>query len=64
MIVWRKSSYSGIQDESNCVEVAELTGRTARVIGLRDSKQPDGSVLALSRREFHTFLDRLKANAF
>jgi hypothetical protein len=63
MIVWRKSSYSGTQDESECVEVAGLPGRTARVIAVRDSKHPDGPMLALSRNDFRALLDHVKSSA-
>jgi hypothetical protein len=60
MIVWRKSSYSGTQDESECVEVAALPGRPARAIGVRDSKNPEGPELALSRHDFRALLTRVK----
>ncbi|HZB29877.1 MAG TPA: DUF397 domain-containing protein [Streptosporangiaceae bacterium] len=61
MIVWRKSSYSGTQDESDCVEVAGLPGHTVRVIGVRDSKNPAGPVLNLAPAAFRTLLHRLKS---
>lgn len=38
--VWRKSSFSGTN--SNCVELA----RTPQTTAVRDSKNPDGPVLA------------------
>jgi hypothetical protein len=57
MTGWRRSSYSGTQDESECVEVA----RMGRAIGVRDSKNPGGPVLALSHRAFRALLDQLKA---
>jgi hypothetical protein len=63
MIVWRKSSHSGTQDESECVEVAGLPGRTKRVIGVRDSKNPEGPVLVLNNDDFRTLLDRVRADA-
>lgn len=63
MIVWRKSSHSGIQDESECVEVARLPGRIKRVIGLRDSKNPDGPVLLLDNDDFRNLLRRARADA-
>ena len=62
MNVWRKSSHSGTQDESECVEVARLPARTARVIGVRDSKNPDGPILTVSRADFRTLLTRVKTN--
>jgi hypothetical protein len=42
-VQWRKSRYSG-HSGGECVEVAGL----ASVIGVRDSKDPDGPKLALS----------------
>ena len=41
---WRKSSYS-TSNGGNCVEV----GTAPRTIAVRDSKDPDGPVLAVSR---------------
>ncbi len=38
MIHWRKSSRSGTSGQSNCVEVANLSGD----VGVRDSKDPGG----------------------
>lgn len=62
MIVWRKSSYSGTQDESDCVEVAKLPGRTGRAIGVRDSKNPTGPILTLIPADFRTFVTHVKSN--
>jgi uncharacterized protein DUF397 len=63
MIVWRKSSHSGIQDESECVEIASLPDRTKRVIGVRDSKNPDGPLLILNNDDFRALLARVRADA-
>ncbi|MGW4426469.1 DUF397 domain-containing protein [Streptosporangium sp. NPDC004631] len=53
---WRKSSLSSTNG-GNCVEVASnLPG----VIAVRDSKNPDGSVLLFARSEWKTFLDSIK----
>jgi Domain of unknown function (DUF397) len=50
---WRKSSHSGDQG-GECVEVAALpTGG----IGVRDSKNPEGPGLTLSRHAFRGLLD-------
>lgn len=49
--VWRKSTRSG--DNGNCVEVAT---NLAAVAGIRDSKDPNGPVLVVSRDEFRQFL--------
>ena len=43
---WRKSSYSE-DNEGECVEVA----RASRVVAVRDSKHPEGPVLAFTRAE-------------
>jgi hypothetical protein len=48
---FRKSSYSGQQ--SNCVEVAD-TAAGGRAV--RDSKQHDGPLLAVSRESWRAFL--------
>jgi hypothetical protein len=55
--VWRKSSRSGTQvDESDCVEVASLTG----AVGIRDSKNPEGANLSMTGSQFATLLRKLK----
>ena len=41
---WRRSSYSG-SNGGNCVELADVAGAVA----VRDSKDPDGPVLLLTR---------------
>ncbi|HEU5155929.1 MAG TPA: DUF397 domain-containing protein [Streptosporangiaceae bacterium] len=64
MIVWRKSSHSGTQSESECVEVAGLPARAGRAIGVRDSKDPAGPYLTLTLDDFRTLVTRLKADAF
>jgi uncharacterized protein DUF397 len=46
---WRKSSYSGTQE--NCVEVAF----TASGVGIRDSKNATGPVLTFTRDSFAEF---------
>jgi hypothetical protein len=54
---WRKASYSGTNG-GNCVEVAtNLRG----VVAVRDSKDPDGPVLALDPVAWRAFTDRVKA---
>ena len=57
--VWRKSSYSNGQGGA-CVEVARnLPG----VIAIRDSKNPDGPALIVSRDDWASFTTRLRAIA-
>jgi uncharacterized protein DUF397 len=63
MIVWRKSSHSGTQSESDCVEVAGLPSKTARTIGVRDSKNPAGPILTLTPAGFRALLDHVKTDA-
>jgi len=56
---WRKSSYSG-NGGGDCVEVARnLPG----VVAVRDSKNPEGPVLIISRNEWARFISRLRATA-
>jgi uncharacterized protein DUF397 len=58
-ITWRKSSRSSEQG-GTCVEVAALR-RPEPVVGLRDSKDPAGPVLAFTSSEWSTFIARIKA---
>jgi len=55
-VTWRKSSYSG-NSGGQCVEV----GSAARVIAVRDSKDPAGPVLAFGPHDWQRFTDRVKA---
>ena len=56
---WRKSSYSG-GNGGTCVEVAR---NLPDVVAVRDSKNPDGPALILSRTEWASFITRLRATA-
>jgi uncharacterized protein DUF397 len=57
--VWHKSTRSN-GNGGACVEVADnLPG----VIAVRDSKDPDGPALIVSRDEWATFITRLQATA-
>ena len=55
-VTWRKSSYSGTNG-GQCVEV----GNDARLIAVRDSKDPDGSMLAFAAGTWAAFAERVKA---
>jgi len=49
--VWHKSSYSG--QDGNCVEVARnLPG----LVAVRDSNEPDGAKLVVSRETWQAFI--------
>ena len=56
-ITWRTSSYSG-NSGGNCVEV----GSAARLIAVRDSKDPDGARLAFGREAWEAFAAKVKAD--
>ncbi|PKW12595.1 DUF397 domain-containing protein [Saccharopolyspora spinosa] len=54
---WRKSTYT---EKYNCVEVAMTPETTA----VRDSKDPDGGILAFNIRRWHSFLSAIKADHY
>ncbi|WP_433143905.1 DUF397 domain-containing protein [Actinomadura nitritigenes] len=56
MTQWRKSSRSGSGAQSDCVQVADLAGN----FGVRDSKDPAGSKIALPSTGFRALLEAVK----
>jgi hypothetical protein len=54
--IWRKSSRSG-QDGGNCVEVAD---NLPDIVAIRDSKNPDGGTLTVSRETFRDLVEFAK----
>jgi hypothetical protein len=54
-LTWRKSSRSG-PNGGDCVEVAELPDR----VMMRDSKDPAGPTLAVTRTQWRAFIDSLR----
>lgn len=52
---WRKSSFSG--NTGNCVEVAI----TETVVGVRDSKDPEGVILRVGWEEWRGLLAHITA---
>ncbi|WP_433228700.1 DUF397 domain-containing protein [Actinomadura formosensis] len=59
MTQWRKSKRSGGGAQSNCVEVASLSGH----IGMRDSKDPDGPRITLPAEQFRRLAAAIKHGA-
>ncbi|WP_405585996.1 DUF397 domain-containing protein [Streptomyces sp. NBC_01190] len=57
---WRKSSYSG--STNNCVEVAD--GMVGGVVPVRDSKDPEGPVLAFGADAWCAFVGGVRAGEF
>jgi hypothetical protein len=57
MTTWRTSSYSDAHG-NECVELAQLPG----VIGVRDSKNPNGPHLSMTADAFASLLDKVKTN--
>lgn len=55
---WRKSSHSG--NGGNCVEVAMVGDG----VGVRDSKQPGGAVLAFAAAPWRAFILGVKNGEF
>lgn len=55
-VSWRKSTYSG-GEGGECVELADLDA----AVGIRDSKNPYGPKLVVSRRNLRVFITRIKS---
>ena len=55
---WRKSSYSG-SNGGACVEV----GTAVLAVTVRDSKDPDGPLLAFAADAWTAFAEQVKAGA-
>jgi Domain of unknown function (DUF397) len=53
--IWRKSSYGGANG-GNCIEIAVA----ARTVAVRDSKDPDGPVLAFGQNHWQRFANQVK----
>lgn len=64
-VTWRKSRRSG--NGSDCVEVAIVDAAQTdaeRLFLIRDSKDPDGAVLAFTSAEWHAFIGGVKVGKF
>ncbi|TDC84782.1 DUF397 domain-containing protein [Actinomadura sp. 7K507] len=53
--VWRKAFRSTVQND-NCVEIADVPN----AVVIRDSKDPGGATLIMSRSSFRDFANTLK----
>ncbi|KAB2371858.1 DUF397 domain-containing protein [Actinomadura montaniterrae] len=53
---WRKSSHSA-SNGGNCVELAGAGADAVDVVAVRDSKDPDGPVLLVTRAALRTAVD-------
>lgn len=53
---WRKSGRNSMEENSTCVEVADL----GTVVGIRDSKDPDGARLVLSPTAWRSLAQQIK----
>jgi hypothetical protein len=56
--IWRKSSYSG-GNGGTCVEV----GTAGSAVAVRDSKDPDGPLLAFAADTWKAFAEQVKTSA-
>jgi hypothetical protein len=59
-VTWRKSSYSGASG-GNCVEVAQFPDPA---VAVRDSKDPEGPRLVLTRDSWQAFVTDVKSGEF
>jgi Domain of unknown function (DUF397) len=57
-ITWRKSSHSG-GNTGECVELAALP----HAIAIRDSKNPTGPILTVTRADLATLFTAIKADS-
>lgn len=60
-LAWRKSSFSGTEEGTECVEVAALSDGGAAV---RDSKNPAGGILRFTAGEWSAFVEGVHAGEF
>ncbi|KUL47865.1 hypothetical protein ADL22_09770 [Streptomyces sp. NRRL F-4489] len=60
---WVKSSYSS-PEGGNCLEWAPTSASTTGIVPVRDSKTPQGPVLAFPAASFATFIAAVKGAEF
>lgn len=57
-LIWRKSSYSDNSTSGDlCIEIADLS---TGMVGIRDSKNPDGPHLSIPADRFAHLIRRIK----
>ena len=59
MVRWRKSTHSGSENHTSCVEVAALP----QAIAVRDSKNPNGPQLRFEVEVWRGFLKGVRGDA-
>jgi hypothetical protein len=57
---WRKSTHSG-PNGGECVELADAAGAVADAVAVRDSKDPDGPVLLITRAALRSAVNSARA---
>ncbi|MFD7070135.1 DUF397 domain-containing protein [Streptomyces sp. NPDC059913] len=60
---WVKSSYSS-QDGGNCLEWSAMRTSTHHLVPVRDSKNPNGPILAFDTEAWSSFVDGIKGDGF
>ncbi|WP_367434373.1 DUF397 domain-containing protein [Streptomyces celluloflavus] len=61
---WVKSTYSGPDDGSNCVEWSPASVATAGAVPVRDSKHPDGPALRFGPGVWAAFVSAVRRDGF
>jgi hypothetical protein len=59
-LAWRKSRYTG-SNGGNCVELADAAGAVADAVAVRDSKDPDGPILLVTRAALRSAVNSARA---
>ncbi|MEU6750676.1 DUF397 domain-containing protein [Spirillospora sp. NPDC046719] len=59
-LTWRKASRSG-ENGGDCVELADAAGAVAEAVAVRDSKDPGGPVLLVTRMALRSAVNSARA---
>ncbi|MWA04940.1 DUF397 domain-containing protein [Actinomadura sp. LD22] len=60
-LAWHRSTHSG-PNGGECVELADAAGAVADAVAVRDSKDPDGPVLLVTRAALRSAVDAARAS--